>query len=255
MDIKIELNISEYKDLNSYCKLNKFEQNDIVKKSYLEGFRIEKYGLLHGSQNTVETIVEKEVIRYVEVPKEIEKEIIRIEYVEVDKPVEVIKEVIVEKIIEVPVEVIKEVIKEVFVSKIDNIYDKPEPEIKEVIVEKIIEVPVEVIREVIKEVFVPKIDNIWDKPEPEIKEVIIEKIIEVPVEVIREVIIEKEGDKGLKSKLDAIQQTLMKLRTETLEKDRLISEYEKTIEEIQKFQENKKAVFLRGSNLDDKLYK
>ena len=216
MDIKIELNISEYKDLNSYCKLNKFEQNDIVKKSYLEGFRIEKYGLLHGSQNTVETIVEKEVIRYVEVPKEIEKEIIRIEYVEVEKPVEVIKEVIVEKIIEVPVEVIKEVIKEVFVSKIDNIYDKPEPEIKEVI---------------------------------------IEKIIEVPVEVIREVIIEKEGDKGLKSKLDAIQQTLMKLRTETLEKDRLISEYEKTIEEIQKFQENKKAVFLRGSNLDDKLYK
>ena len=216
MDIKIELNISEYKDLNSYCKLNKFEQNDIVKKSYLEGFRIEKYGLLHGSQNTVETIVEKEVIRYVEVPKEIEKEIIRIEYVEVEKPVEVIKEVI---------------------------------------VEKIIEVPVEVIREVIKEVFVPKIDNIWDKPEPEIKEVIIEKIIEVPVEVIREVIIEKEGDKGLKSKLDAIQQTLMKLRTETLEKDRLISEYEKTIEEIQKFQENKKAVFLRGSNLDDKLYK
>ena len=177
MDIKIELNISEYKDLNSYCKLNKFEQNDIVKKSYLEGFRIEKYGLLHGSQNTVETIVEKEVIRYVEVPKEIEKEIIRIEYVEVEKPVEVIKEVIVEK------------------------------------------------------------------------------IIEVPVEVIREVIIEKEGDKGLKSKLDAIQQTLMKLRTETLEKDRLISEYEKTIEEIQKFQENKKAVFLRGSNLDDKLYK
>ena len=29
----------------------------------------------------------------------------------------------------------------------------------------------------------------------------------------------------------------------------------KTIEDIQKFQDNKQAAFMKGSNLDDKLYK
>ena len=34
----------------------------------------------------------------------------------------------------------------------------------------------------------------------------------------------------------------------------LVKEYEKTIEEIQKFQVERKAAFLKGSNLDDTLY-
>jgi chromosome segregation ATPase len=76
------------------------------------------------------------------------------------------------------------------------------------------------------------------------------------VEVIKEIVIEKEStDIGLKSKLEAIQNTVQKLKQDNIEKDNKIREYEKTIEEIQKFQEEKKAMFLRGSNLDDKLYK
>jgi hypothetical protein len=42
---------------------------------------------------------------------------------------------------------------------------------------------------------------------------------------------------------------------DNIEKDKKIKEYEKTIQDIQKFQEDKKAMFLRGSNLDDNLYK
>ena len=80
-------------------------------------------------------------------------------------------------------------------------------------------------------------------------------IKEVPVEVVKEIVVEKEGNGVDKSKFDALQQTVLKLRQETLEKDKLIKEYEKTISEIQNFQENKQAAFMRGSNLDDKLYR
>jgi hypothetical protein len=179
MDIILDLNSKEYQDLTKYCELNKLVLGDIVKKSYLEGFMIEKYGLLNGSESTKEVEVIKEVIKYVEVPVVEEKEIIKIEYIEVEKPVEKI------------VEIIKEV---------------PTP-------------PTEV--EVIKYV---------DR------------------EVIRE-----SNDDSLKLKLDALQNTLMKIRQENIEKDKKILEYEKTIEDIQRLQENKQAVYLNGSNLNNKL--
>jgi len=87
-------------------------------------------------------------------------------------------------------------------------------------------------------------------------EKIVEVIKEVPVEVIKEVVIEKEStDIGLKSKLEAIQNTVQKLKQDNIEKDKQIMEYEKTIQEIQKFQQDRKAAFLKGSNLDDTLYK
>jgi hypothetical protein len=134
---------------------------------------------------------------------EVIKEVVRIEYVEVEKPIEVIKEVIVDRIVEKVVEVIKEV---------------------------------------------PVIQQLETK-EPEVKEIIRE------VEVIKEIVIEKEGDSSLKSKLDALQLTVQKLKQDNIEKDKKIREYEQTIQDIQKFQEEKKAMFLRGSNLDNKLYK
>ena len=85
--------------------------------------------------------------------------------------------------------------------------------------------------------------------EPEVKEIIRE------VEVIKEIVIEKEGDSNLKPKLDALQLTVQKLKQDNIEKDKTIREYEQTILDIQKFQDEKKAMFMRGSNLDDKLYK
>ena len=83
MNINLELTSGEHKDLLSYCKLNNVDPETILKSSYLEGFRIEKYGLLSGSGNTIEKEVIKEIIKYVEVPVVEEKEVVKIEYVEV----------------------------------------------------------------------------------------------------------------------------------------------------------------------------
>ena len=44
-------------------------------------------------------------------------------------------------------------------------------------------------------------------------------------------------------------------KPDNIEKDKQIMEYQKTIEEIQRFQQDRKAAFLKGSNLDDTLYK
>ena len=295
MEYKLNLSSTENKDLISYCNMNDLRISEVIKKSYLEGFNIERYGLLNVG-GTREKQVEKEVIveKRVEIPVEVIKEVVRVEYVEVpvEKIVEIIKEVPVEKV----VEIIKEVPVERVVEKVVEI-------IKEIPVEKV------VIKDVIKEVPVDKVVYVTDQEEMNTKifqkeqefeqqrkvfstktqemenifqeemskkdkeldelrhsldilrqtpplEKVIEVIKEVPVEIIKEVVIEKEStDIGLKSKLGAIQNTVQKLKQDNIEKDKKIREYEKTIEEIQKFQEEKKAMFLRGSNLDDKLYK
>ena len=226
--------------------MNDLRISEVIKKSYLEGFNIERYGLLN-TGGIREKQVEKEVIveKRVEIPVEVIKEVVRIEYVEVpvDRIVEIIKEVPsppveTEVIKYVDREVITEVKVEVPVEKIVYIYDKKEEEV----VTKV---------ETNCDEFLLKIQELESrKPE------VIEVIKEVPVEVIKEIIIEKEStDIGLKSKLDAIQNTVQKLKLDNIEKDKKIKEYEKTIEDIQKFQTDRKAAFLKGSNLDDTLYK
>ena len=246
MEYKLNLSSTENKDLISYCNLNDLRISEVIKKSYLEGFNIERYGLLN-TGGIREKQVEKEVIveKRVEIPVEVIKEVVMIEYVEVpvDRIVEIIKEVPsppveTEVIKYVDREVIKEVKVEVPVEKIVYIYDKKEEEV----VTKV---------ETNCDEFLSKIQELESrKPE------VIEVIKEVPVEVIKEIIIEKEStDIGLKSKLDAIQNTVQKLKLDNIEKDKKIKEYEKTIEDIQKFQTDRKAAFLKGSNLDDTLYK
>jgi len=246
MEYKLNLSSTENKDLISYCNLNDLRISEVIKKSYLEGFNIERYGLLN-TGGIREKQVEKEVIveKRVEIPVEVIKEVVKIEYVEVpvDRIVEIIKAV---PSPPVETEVIKyvdrEVIKEVKV---------------EVPVEKIVYVRNEIDSEIVTKVeancdeFLSKIQELESrKPE------VIEVIKEVPVEVVKEVVIEKEStDIGLKSKLDAIQNTVQKLKQDNIEKDKKIREYEKTIEDIQKFQTDRKAAFLKGSNLDDTLYK
>ena len=246
MEYKLNLSSTENKDLISYCNMNDLRISEVIKKSYLEGFNIERYGLLN-TGGIREKQVEKEVIveKRVEIPVEVIKEVVRIEYVEVpvDRIVEIIKEVPsppveTEVIKYVDREVIKEVKVEVPVEKIVYIYDKKEEEV----VTKV---------ETNCDEFLSKIQELESrKPE------VIEVIKEVPVEVIKEIIIEKEStDIGLKSKLEAIQNTVQKLKLDNIEKDKKIKEYEKTIEDIQKFQTDRKAAFLKGSNLDDTLYK
>ena len=269
MEVKLTLTNSEHKDLISFCNLNDLLVSQVVKDSFTTGFNIERYGLLNAGNEVKEKEVIKEVIKYVEVPVVEEKEVIKIEYVEVpvekivtkevivEKIVEVIKEVpvdrVVEKIVEItkeiPVEkvVIKEVIKEIPIEKIitKTEYVSDDTQINELLlkIQQLEDTPPKVI-EVIKEVPVDRVV---------IQEKIVEIIKEIPVEVIKEVIVEKETGGVDKSKLDALQATVQKIRADNLEKDRLIKEYEKTIQDIQKFQENKQAVYLSGSNLNKTL--
>jgi hypothetical protein len=255
MEIKINLSTAEHKDLLSYCNLNDLLISSVVKDSFTTGFNIERYGLLN-TGGIREKQVEKEVIveKRVEIPVEVIKEVVRIEYVEVEKPIEVIKEVTVDRIVEKVVEVIKEVP----VEKI--VYVTDQEEMKSKIFQK--EQEFEEQRQIFstktqelenifhneKKELLSKIQELETKG-PEVKEIIRE------IEVIKEIVIEKEGDSSLKPKLEALQSTVQKLKQDNIEKDKKIREYEQTIQDIQKFQEEKKAMFLRGSNLDDKLYK
>ena len=270
----IVLTKDELKDLESYCALNKFNVDDIIKSSFKQGFSIEKYGLLGKTVNEGEKHLIKEVIveKRVEIPVEVIKEVVKIEYVEV--PVEVIKEVTVEKLVEVikevPVDkvIIKEIIKEVPVEKIVTIYDNSSEnelllkiqQLEQEFSTKTTEIGI------IKQEFstiTTENENIFhykmskkDEELDELRRTLDEHLAKPPVEKIVEVVVEKETtDNSSKSKLDALQNTLAKVRQETLEKDKKIKELEQTIQEIQKFQDNKQAVYLKGSNLDDKLYK
>ena len=269
MNINLELDSKQYKDLTRYCELNKFVPGDIVKKSYLEGFMIEKYGLLGNTGGVQEKEVVKEVIveKRVEIPVEVIKEVVKVEYVEVPVEKIVTKEVPVEKL----VEVIKEVPVEVVVTKIEYISDNTQTNElllkiqqlesdKQLFSTKTQELEGQVQKFSTK---TTEMENIFQdkmsKKEQELDELrqeIDKQLDRPPVEKIVEVVVEKEiTDNSLKSKLDAIQNTLAKVRQETLEKDKKIKELEQTIQEIQKFQDNKQAVYLKGSNLDDKLYK
>ena len=255
MEIKINLSTAEHKDLLSYCNLNDLLISSVVKDSFTTGFNIERYGLLN-TGGIREKQVEKEVIfeKRVEIPVEVIKEVVRIEYVEVEKPIEVIKEVIVDRIIEKVLEVIKEVPVEKIVYVTDQeemnskIFQK-EQEFEEQ--RQIFSTKTQELENIFhneKKELLSKIQELETK-EPEVKEIIRE------IEVIKEIVIEKEGDSSLKPKLEALQSTVQKLKQDNIEKDKKIREYEQTIQDIQKFQEEKKAMFLRGSNLDDKLYK
>ena len=166
-------------------------------------FLLENKGVLR-TRRTITKVVEKEVVKEVQVPV--------YEQIEVPVEKEVIKKVPVEVIKEVQVPVEKEVIKEVPVEK-EVIKEVPVEVVKEVIKE----VPIEVEKEVIKEVEVP-VEKEVIKEVPVVKEVIkevpveVEKIVyrdseknepivkEVPVvrEVIKEVPIEKEIVKEVK---------------------------------------------------------
>lgn len=246
--------------VSAFCLAQEIKDVDnFVYLCFKQGFDIKKYGLIGKTGGEQEKQVEIEVIKEirVEVPVEVIKEIEKIVEVPVEKIVEVIKEVPVDRIVEkeiikeVPVEkiVIQEVIKEIPVEKVVEkiILTSDDTQINELLskIQQLENTPPKIV-EVIKEVPVDKVV---------IQEKVVEVIKEVPVEVIKEIVIEKEGDNNLKPKLDALQLTVQKLKQDNIEKDRIIKEYEKTIEDIQKFQGETKAMYLKGSNLDDKLYK
>jgi Mg/Co/Ni transporter MgtE len=109
-----------------YCELNNITDIDkLAKETFEKGFSLLKYGETPKVARGKDKIIEKEIVKKVEVEKIVEV----IKEIPIEKVVEVIKEVPVEKIVEVikevPVEikgdtevVIKEVIKEIPVEKI-----------------------------------------------------------------------------------------------------------------------------------------
>jgi thioester reductase-like protein len=205
---KISLSTKEYKDLKSYCDLNGLVEDEVLKSSYLQGFRIEKYGLLSSGG----TVTEKEVIKYV------------------DRPVEVIKEI--EVIKEVPVEIIKEVPTTPTEVKIVEYIDR------------------EVIREIPVEKIVEKIVNVYDNSEINI---LLDKIKEL--ENREPQIVEKEVIVQDNNRTEMLTATLQKLKQDLGEKNKKIEELEKIITNFENYKQNSGAAFLRGSNLNDTLYK
>ena len=278
---ELVLTKEELADLQTFCKLNKLEINDVIASAFRQGYRIEKYGLLGTPGVVQEKVIEKEVIveKRVEVPVEVIIEKPVIQYVEVEK--EIIKEIpvdrVVEKIVEVtkeiPVEkvVIKEVIKEIPIEKVveKEIFITDDNQVNELLFKiqqlesdkELFSTKTQELEEEVQKFSTIKteIENIFQnkmsKKEEELDE--LRHSLDIlrqtpPIEKILEVVIEKPVDD---SKSQKLQETLAKLRQDILDKDKKISDLELKISELMGLQQEKKALYLKGSNLDDKLYK
>ncbi len=203
--------------VSAFCSSNNIEDvDDFMYRCFKQGFDIEKYGLLGNSLNEGEKEVIKEVIveKRVEVIKEV--------------PIEVIKEIIVEK------EIIKEVPVEKIVTKVEYINDKTtENELGGIITKLKEEMSKkdEELDEVRR-----NLDIILDKP---------------PVEIIKEVEVIKEVENN--EKLKMMGETLQKLRKDLSLKDKKIEELENINKQLESIKVSQGAVYLKGSNIIQKL--
>ena len=244
----INLSRKQLKDVEEFCKLNKIENvEEFLVKCFVEGYEIEKYGLLQNSGGSREKWVEKEVIveKLVEVPVEVIIEKSIIEYVEVEKEKEVIVEKVVEKLIEVikeiPVEkiVIQEVIKEIPVEvKVEKkVYITDDEAVKQ-LGEKITNLEEE------KSQLLSKIQQLETGFDTQISEYI-RKISELesrPPTVVEKTTVDL-------SKQKALEETIQKLRGELQLKNKEIQDLSDTIKEIQT-NGGVRGVLLDGSNLN-----
>jgi predicted RNase H-like nuclease (RuvC/YqgF family) len=138
----------------------------------------------------------------------------------------------------------------------------------EVIREKRVEVPVEVIKEVEKIVYktddsqvnellfkIQQLENEMSKKDKELDElrrnldIILDK---PPVEIIKEVEILKEVEVP-NDKMGMLQETLQVLRKELQTKNERIKELEKINRDLENTSSQTNAVFLRGSNLNNRI--
>jgi hypothetical protein len=244
----INLSRKQLKDVEEFCKLNKIENvEEFLQKCFIDGYEIEKYGLLQNSGGSREKWVEKEVIveKRVEVPVEVIIEKPIIEYVEVEK--EVIKEVIVEKVVEKPIEIIKEIPVEKIVIK---------EVIKEIPVEKVVTHTEYITDETKVRELLDELERLRNIPptivEKEIiKEVPVEVVVEVEkiVEVVKEIPTVVEKTTVDLSKQKALEETIQKLRGELQLKNKEIESLNNTIREIQT-SGGVRGVMLDGSNLN-----
>lgn len=249
MDIKLNLSNQEHKELVAYCNLNDLLISSVVKDSFTTGFNIERYGLLNPTEGQIkevekEVIIEKTIEVPVEVVKEVVKEIVKVEYVDriVEKPIEIVKEIPVEKV------VIKEVIKEVPVEKIVYVTDQQE------LNEKIFQKDQEIDQQ--RKLFSNKTEELENNFQKEKNELLSRiKELENREPEVREVVREVTKEVVDTSKNQMLQETIQKLRSENIEKDKKIKELELQKDSLIASDLQRGAVYLRGSNLNDTLYK
>ena len=192
--------------VSAFCDVNNIEdKDDFIYLCFKQGFDIKKFGLLGETLNEGKKDLKTGGIEEIRV--------------------------------EVPVEVIKEV--EKVVTKIEYISDKS-GENELLLKIKQLEEEMSKKDEELDELR-RNLDIILDEPPVEIiKEV--EKI----VEVIKEV--EKPNDR-----MEMLQETLLTLRKELQTKNERIKELEKINRDLENLSSQKGAVFLRGSNLNNRI--
>jgi len=219
MDIKLSLSNTEYKDLTNYCNLNDLLISSVVKKSFTTGFNIDRYGLLGESPKEVEVIKEVKVIEYVD------------------------REVIKEIIVEVPVPKIVDIWDE---SQMNELVGKTEQLKKE---NEFFSTKVEELNGQL-EIFstkTSKMENIFHNEKNELL-LKIQQLEERKPEIIEKVV-------GDETKQKMLEQTLQTLRMENFNKDKKIKELEEIVSDCKKYEQKTGAVYLRGTNLDETLYK
>ena len=265
----------ELKDIESFCKLNELEKEKLIKECFMQGYYIEKHGLLRKMGGVQEKWVEKEVIREkrVEVPieiiKEVEKEVIKEIIKEV--PVEKVVEKIVEIIKEIPVEkvVIKEIIKEVPVEKIVTVYDNSS---ENELLLKIQQLENGMSKkdndlDELRQKFSTKEGEITDKEREfstittEMQNIFQKEMSKKDSELdelrhsldkLSVVVKNETTENSLKPKMDALQETLQELRKQIREKDKFILQLRKDVLLLQE-QPNKRAIFLASTNLNNEI--
>jgi len=282
---ELVLTKEESADLVNFCRLNKLEIDDVIASAFRQGYRIEKYGLLGKTGGEQEKRVEIEVIREkrVEVPIEVIKEVEKIIEIPIEKEIikEIIKEVPVEKVVEkivevtkeIPVDrvVIKEVVKEIPIEKVveKEVFITDDKQVNELLLKiqqlesdkQLFSTKTQELEEQVQKfsTITTENENIFhykmskkDEELDELRRTLDEHSKKPPLEIIKEVVIEKIVED---TKLQKLQETLAKLRQDILDKDKNISDLESKISQLMGLQQEKKALYLKGSNLDDKLYK
>jgi hypothetical protein len=267
MNITLELDSNQYKDLTRYCGLNKFIPEEIAKKSYLEGFTIEKYGLLGKTHNDgeknlktggiQEKRVEIEVIRekLVEIPVEVIKEVIKIEYVEI--PVEKRVEVPVEKIVERIVNVTDDTKINELLLKIQQLENRP-PEIVEVVKEVPVDRVVEKIIYTTDNIQINELGGKIAELEQELstKTTEMENIFQNKMSKKDEELDELRRNLDIpvtNNKINMLQDTLQNLRNDLSLKNDKINELEKINQELQRTANLQNAVYMKSSNLNSRI--
>ena len=244
-------------DILQYCKMNNIEDVSMfVTQCFKQGFDIKKYGFLGNSLNEGEkhlineVIVEKRVEIPVEVIKEVPVEIKVIEYVD--------REVIKEVLVEVP--------KEKIVTKIEYISDKKSENELVLKIHKLEETILHLNEELESErqefstktekmskIFQDEMSNKDDNLDElrhnldvMLDELTKEKeknnVVNIPVEVNTD-----------NSKQKMLESTLQNLRKELSQKNQTIDELVQKNKLLESQLNNKNAVYLKGSNLNERI--